>query len=176
MLQHAYAWWPLVALVAIASVTDLASRRIPNWLSLPFLAAGLVVPGYLNGWHCALESLQGALLGTVLTGVLYYMRGMGMGDVKLCAAVGAWVGPSQLFFALVVTALAGGLMAIVWALAGGFTSELFKGSTDLIFGFHRRGMAPHPRLNLEHPLARKMPYAPAIALGTLISFFAHSAR
>ena len=43
------------------------------------------------------------------------MGGMGAGDVKLCAAIGAWIGPSQLFIALVLTGLVGGAMALVWA-------------------------------------------------------------
>ena len=39
------------------------------------------------------------------------MGGMGAGDVKLCAAIGAWIGPGQLLIALVLTGLAGGVMA-----------------------------------------------------------------
>jgi prepilin peptidase CpaA len=97
---------------------------------------------------------------------------MGMGDVKLCAAIGAWVGPSQLMIALVITGLAGGVMAVCWAASRGFLGELFAGSGDLIFGATKRGLRPHAELVLSNPLARKMPYAPAIAIGTLMSFFA----
>jgi prepilin peptidase CpaA len=99
------------------------------------------------------------------------MGGMGMGDVKLCVAIGAWIGPSQLFTALVLTGITGGVMALCWAAWGGFLTDLFKGSGDLVFGLGKRGMRPHPGLVLANPLARKMPYAPAIAIGTLISFF-----
>ena len=53
------------------------------------------------------------------------LGGMGMGDVKLCAAIGAWVGPSQLMIALVITGLAGGVMAVCWAASRGFLGELF---------------------------------------------------
>ena len=49
-----------------------------------------------------------------------------MGDVKLCAAIGAWIGPSQMLMALVMTGIAGGIMALCWAVAGGFLGELFK--------------------------------------------------
>jgi prepilin peptidase CpaA len=48
---------------------------------------------------------------------------------------------------------------------------LFKGTGDIILGVKERGLRPHPELVIENPLARKMPYAPAIAIGTLISFF-----
>ena len=94
-----------------------------------------------------------------------------MGDVKLCAAIGAWIGPGQLVTALVLTGIAGGIMALAWAIAGGFLGDLFKGTGELIFGLRKRGLRPHPDLILDNPLARKMPYAPAIAIGTLVSFF-----
>jgi prepilin peptidase CpaA len=98
------------------------------------------------------------------------MGGMGMGDVKLFAGIGAWIGPGQLVLALVITGLAGGVMAVGWALIGGFAGELLKGSGDLLLGW-KRGKLSHPELKLTNPLARKMPYAPAIAIGTLMSFF-----
>jgi prepilin peptidase CpaA len=50
--------------------------------------------------------------------------------------------------------------------------ELFTGTGDLLFGWRRRGMRREPEDALANPLRRKMPYAPAIAIGTLISFFA----
>ena len=67
------------------------------------------------------------------------MGGMGAGDVKLAAAIGVWIGPRQLFVALVMTALAGGVMAVAWAIQGKFLGELFKGSGDLLLGLGRRG-------------------------------------
>ena len=100
------------------------------------------------------------------------MGGMGMGDVKLVAAIGTWIGPSQLFFALFVTAIVGGVMALTWAVAGGFLGDLADGTGDLLAGIGKRGLQPHPELVLSNAATRKMPYAPAIAVGTLISFFA----
>jgi prepilin peptidase CpaA len=73
--------------------------------------------------------------------------------------------------ALVLTGIAGGLIALCWAIAGGFVGEMFSGAGELIFGLKRRGLRPHPEMVLNNPLSRKMPYAPAIAIGTLISFF-----
>jgi prepilin peptidase CpaA len=169
--MHSIAWWPTCTVLAVATFTDLRSRRIPNWLVLPFMVAGLGVSSWQHGWTGLGQSLEGLALGAVLYGILSFMGGMGMGDVKLVAAIGAWVGPDQLFVALVITAMAGGLMALIWALKGGFLGELFSGAGDLVFGFRKRGLSPHPELVLSNPLTRKMPYAPAIAIGTLISFF-----
>jgi prepilin peptidase CpaA len=167
------AWWPTLVVLAIATFTDVRTCRIPNWLVLPFLVVGVAVSGWTHGWHGVGQSLLGIGLGTIVLGFFCWMGGMGMGDLKLCAAVGAWIGPAQLLVALVLTGIAGGIMALCWAIGGGFVGELLNGTGELIFGLRKRGLRPHPELVLDNPLTRKMPYAPAIAIGTLISFFSH---
>lgn len=169
--MHSIAWWPTLGALAVATVTDLRSRKIPNWLVFPFMGLGLGVSGWVYGWHGLLKSFEGLALGLAVFGLLGFLGGMGMGDVKLVAGIGAWVGPSQLILAMVLTAVAGGLMALCWAAAGGFMGELFSGAGELVFGIKNRGLQPHPDLVLSNPATRKMPYAPAIALGTLVSFF-----
>lgn len=170
--MHSFAWWPTFTVLGVATITDLRSRRIPNWLVLPFLLAGLVVSIWTQGWHGLGQSIGGALLGLVVYGVLFWMGGMGAGDVKLCAAIGAWVGPQQLILALVLTGMVGGVMVFCWAVFGGFVKELFTGAGNLAFGWKGRGGIRDPEMAIGNPLKRKMPYAPAIAIGTLISFFA----
>jgi prepilin peptidase CpaA len=139
---------------------------------LPFLVEGFAVSGWLHGWQGIVQSLEGAGLALVIYGFLFWMGGMGAGDVKLCIAIGAWIGPSQLFIALVVTGMAGGVMVLCWALFGGFLKELLTGAGNLVFGWKERGGLRDPEMALSNPLRRRMPYAPAIAIGTLISFFA----
>ena len=114
------------------------------------------------------------MAGALLLGIFYCLGGMGMGDVKLCAAVGAWIGPHQSLFALAFMGLIGGIMAFAWAICGGFWKEMMNGTGDLIFGFGKRGLRRHETLVISNPRARKMPYAPAIAIGTVLSFFAVS--
>ena len=172
-MHSAIVWWPTLVVVAVATFTDLRSRRIPNWLVLPFLLGGLVVSAWFHGLSGIGHSLAGVALGGFLFGILAVMGGMGMGDVKLCAAIGAWIWPAQLITALVATGIAGGLMALCWAAAGGFLGELFSGAGSLVSGLGKRGLKPDPEMNLSNPRARKMPYAPAIAIGTLFSFLAH---
>ncbi len=168
-IVNSVAWWPTLAVLAVATFTDLRSRRIPNWLVLPFFVVGVAVSCWLNGWQGLGQSLGGAGLGLLLYGILFFMGGMGAGDVKLCAAIGAWIGPMQLIYALVFTGLAGGLMALGMAVWGGWLKELFEHTGGLAFGSKQeRGEAV-----LNNPSRRKMPYAPAIAIGTIISFFTH---
>jgi prepilin peptidase CpaA len=170
--MHSIAWWPTLIVLAVATFTDLRNRRIPNWLVLPFLVAGIVVSVWFHGWHGLGQSFAGIGLGILIYGFLFWLGGMGAGDVKLCAAIGAWIGPSQLFIALILTAMAGGIMVLCWAALGGFLKDLFTGAGDLAFGWKQRGMRRDPELDLSNPLKRRMAYAPAIAIGTLISFFA----
>lgn len=171
--MHTYAWWPTLIVLSVATFTDLRSRRIPNWLVGPFLVLGIVASAWLHGWHGLGQSFGGLGLGLLIYGFLFWMGGMGAGDVKLCAAIGAWIGPMQLFFALAVTAMAGGVMVLCWAVCGGFIKELFAGASDLLFDWKQRGRRGDEEMTLANPLKRKMPYAPAIAVGTLMSFFAH---
>jgi len=169
---HSIAWWPTVIVAVLATITDLRSRRIPNWLTLPFLAAGLAVSGWLYGWYGIGQSVAGAALGLLTFGLLFWLGGMGAGDVKLCAAIGAWIGPSQLVIALVLTGLAGGVMVICWAVFGGFLGELFQGTGDMVLGWAGRASEGETEKGIGKARGRKMAYAPAIAIGTLMSFFA----
>jgi prepilin peptidase CpaA len=170
--MHSIAWWPTLIAVTIATVCDLRSRRIPNWLVLPFLLAGIVVSTLTGGWSGLGQSVLGLSIAGLLLGFFYFLGGMGMGDVKLCAAIGAWIGPQQLGTALVVMGVAGGVMAVLWAARGGYLKESLSGAGDLILGVGKRGLRPHSTLLLTNPAARKMPYAPAIAIGTIFSFLA----
>jgi prepilin peptidase CpaA len=155
--------WPTITLVLAATITDLRSRRIPNVLVLPFLLLGLASSAVTRGWSGLGQSVLGVLLAIGFLGLSCFLGGMGMGDLKLCTAIGAWIGPSQLLIALVMTTLIGGVMALAWAITGGFLKEVLLGAAGLVFG-RRKG------LTLANPSARKMPYAPAIAMGTILSF------
>ena len=102
--MHSMAWWPTVAVVLVATITDLRSHRIPNWLVLPFLAIGFSVSGWLHGWHGLLQSTYGAGLGLLLFGVFRGFHDGRYGGRRRetnAAAIGAWIGPSQLMLALV---------------------------------------------------------------------------
>jgi prepilin peptidase CpaA len=104
-------------------------------------------------------------------GTPVWLRGIGMGDLKLCAAVGAWLWPAQMGIALVVMGLAGGLIALVCVVLRRSLSATLDGVTDLLAGFWGRdGRTPRP--TLDSPATLKLPYAPAIAIGALFSFFA----
>jgi prepilin peptidase CpaA len=169
--MHSIVWWATLTLVLIAAIIDIRCRRIPNWLVVPFLAAGIVMGAGQHGFAGLARSLGGVTLAAVALGAFCRLKATGMGDLKLCVAIGAWIGFTQLAVALVITAMAGAVMAIGWAAFHGAVRESFDGASDLLLNFRARGLRPHPAIRLDHPAALRMPYAPAIAIGAIFSFF-----
>jgi prepilin peptidase CpaA len=101
-------------LAAAGLATDLRSRRIPNWLTLPGMAAGFILQAALFGAQGAVASLEGWLFGLAVLVLPFVKGGMGGGDVKLLAAIGSILGFHPMVYAALYTALAGGILA-VWA-------------------------------------------------------------
>jgi prepilin peptidase CpaA len=170
--MQSIAWWPTLAVLIAAAATDIRSRRIPNWLVVPFLLAGVFVGIWTQGWAGLERSMAGISLAAATFGTLCYLRGMGMGDLKLCAAIGAWIGPAQLVCALVATAIAGGILAVMYALWHKSLGKCLDGTADLWAGFSAQGLRPNRTITLDNPHALKLPYAVAIAIGTIFSFYA----
>ncbi len=112
--------WLLVpiGLVAIATLHDLASREIPDWISLLLLAWGIAAGTLSPTAGAAAGALVGGLIGFALTAPLFWLGGIGGGDVKLIAALGVCLGPGLLLAALFWTAVAGGVLALIAKLRG----------------------------------------------------------
>src|SRR5437588_827181 len=106
-------WIAAVLVAAIAGWMDWRYRRIPNWLTVPGLLAGIVGNTLASGWSGAKASLLGAGLGLALLLPFVLVRSLGAGDWKLVGAVGALVGPGPLITVLVAAIFVAGIMAIV---------------------------------------------------------------
>jgi prepilin peptidase CpaA len=159
----------LVLLVAIAAVYDMRFRRIPNWLVLTGLVLGLGLNTFLFQWRGAGASLLGIGLAFAIYFPLYLLRGMGAGDVKLMAAIGAIVGAANWFGIFVVSALLGGLAATLLLLSRG---KLVNSLWNIGFLFQRLFSlkAPYARdeLDLSSPKSVKLPHGVAIAGGSVL--------
>ena len=134
----------LALLLLAASACDLRTRRIPNGLCAAGIAAGLLG----HAWHGAgplAWSLAGIAAALPLL-LLYALRAFGAGDVKLLMAVGALAGPAFVGWTLAGAVCAGGVLACAWILGrAAWTRSLRPGN-------------------------RRMPFAPAIALGAAFAF------
>lgn len=102
----------LSAALLIATITDIRSQRIPNWLTFPLILTGLVAHTVYGGLDGLKLAGGGFALGFIAMAIPYFMGVMGAGDVKLMAGVGAWLGTTTTMTAFIFTCIAGGLYAL----------------------------------------------------------------
>ena len=151
----------------VGALSDIRTRRIPNWLTYTGLGAALLVRGVFAGWPGLRSGLAGLVLGGGLFLVLFLLGAMGGGDVKLMAAVSAWAGPSQVIAISIVSGIAGGILAAGYVILGR-RIRLTVLNTMLLLEHHlSSGLRPHPLFNVQDAVSTRIPYAVAIAMGTL---------
>jgi len=157
----------LSLIVVVAAVTDLQSRRIPNWLTLPALPIGLVAQSvYGDGF---LAGLLGACAGFVALFVLFAIGAGGAGDVKLFTAVGSFVGIHNLLVVFVLVAVLGGTAAVLVALRAGALGRVLRNIAAILVSMGRaRWSELRERSDLNRPGALSLPYGAVIAAGVLL--------
>ena len=158
-----------IACALVATVTDLRSRRIPNWLTGPTMLLGLLLHLVAGGWKEGVSSLLGLLLCGVVFLVFYLAGGMGAGDVKLIAAEASLLGLSCSEPLLLYTVLCGGVMGLVLAIQRGKLRRTAANVLHLIMHHQSHGLQPHPELNVLNQSTLRLPYAVAIACGCVLT-------
>jgi prepilin peptidase CpaA len=104
--------WLLSAVLVLAAVIDGWKLKVPNWLTFPLVIGGWAASAIGYGWAGLEWSLLGTAIGLALLLPAYAIGGMGAGDVKLLAGVGAWVWGTATFYAFCVSAIVGGVLAV----------------------------------------------------------------
>ena len=158
-----------LAAVLVASYYDIRWRRIPNWLVLSLLLAGFLGSWTLGGVNLLQSSVLGFGLALLLYFPLYVLRGMGAGDVKLMAALGATFGYRNWLILALIAAL--------FSAAAGLTLAASKGrfrSTLINVGFIVKELIsfrlPHvgrKEIDIHHSSAIRLPHGVSIAVGTV---------
>ncbi len=137
--QHLLTSLPLLLLLSTAALTDLRSRRIPNWLTAAVVLAGFAQSLTPLRLVTPLGALCGLLLGFVLTIVMYAVGGRGAGDVKLTAGIGAWLGPWPVLWVFAAAGIVSLVVALVQATAQGKLSALLYNTALMLLNvFHVR--------------------------------------
>ncbi len=163
-----------VIVSGVGAVWDLMTYKIPNKLTYPAIALGLIAQVCLLGWSGLLMGPAGLLLGGAIFFVLYLLRTMGAGDVKLMAAVGAFAGPKAVVEIALYSAIVGGVIALGIAVFKGRLRRTIE-NVGHILRFHAAmGAESHPTVNLENPEALRFAYGAAIFVGTLTEFLTHA--
>ena len=146
---------------------DVATRRIPNILTVPAMLFGLVMHGSLGGWRqLATAAVAGLACGLIFL-LFHIAGGMGGGDVKLITAVGCCSGLAHIAPLLLWTSLAGGVLAICLALSRRRLKQTLVNVYALAVHHATAGLEPHNEFNIGNPQALRLPYGLAIAAGSL---------
>jgi prepilin peptidase CpaA len=170
-IPQSVAWLVSIVLVE-AAVIDGRTLRVPNWLTYHFAIGGLIFAFWKGGCPLLAWSFAGAGVGLLSLLPLYAIGGMGAGDVKLMAGMGAWIGPWCTLWAFIATTLVGGLMGLAMMVYSG----------NLIGHLAMMQIIGHEIMNIRDPaeLAARaaerkprmllLPYGIPIAVGSIIYF------
>lgn len=171
-------YWVVTLFVIIAAYIDGKELRVPNKITFPMIIAGWIysmisygVAG--DGWLTGLGwSLAGTAVGLMTLLPAYAIGGMGAGDVKMMAGIGAWVYCATTFYAFCVSAVVGAVLAVGMIL---FSGEGKKHFNQFFFILNEIFTVKNPEKLAEIAADRKssmrlLPYGIPIAIGTVLYF------
>lgn len=159
----------------VAAYIDGKQLRVPNWLTFPMVLSGLVYSTWTGGWEGLGAGLLGMVVGLATLLPLYAVGGMGAGDVKLMAGIGAWLGATVTWYAFVATVVVGAIMAVVMVLTRRAWDKHYGNFLMIVTEFLT---IQNPRKLSEIAAERKprmllLPYGIPICIGS-ISYFLYS--
>lgn len=170
-------WGVVFAASLVAALWDIRCRRIPNLLTLPLLAAGLLQSAVFSGWDGFRDSLLAMVVLSLPYVLLYIFAGGGAGDAKMMGAIGAWLGLSGGIPALLAVSLCAILFALLQAAFHKRFFAVLKNIQDMILtfvfwvtlqGVHKAAVTALSK-DPEEQTALTMPYGPAIFAGVCIA-------
>src|SRR5262245_11754200 len=171
LAEHWPVWLVTITLL-VAAVIDGWKLKVPNWLTFPMIVGGWIFGVVAGGWVGLGDSLLGTIVGLALLLPAYAIGGMGAGDVKLLAGVGAWVGARTTFYAFCASAVVGGVIAIAMVLVGRSWRKHQKQFVTILSEMLTIGK-PSELAAIAAQRKRSMlllPYGIPIAIGTIIYF------
>jgi len=154
-------------LAIIAGWTDLRSRRIPNWLTVPGLVVGVGANFALGGWGGLKTALLGAGLGLLVLLPFVMLRSLGAGDWKLAGALGAFAGPAALVDLLLGSVFVAGVMAVALVIYKRRTRQTIRNMGYILISLVTFRL-PGAQVSLENPDSLKIPYGVALALTVVV--------
>jgi prepilin peptidase CpaA len=167
--------WVVSITLVVAAIIDGLQLKVPNWITFPMIIAGWIYSATLSpsaGWEGLLYSIVGTAVGLALLLPAYAIGGMGAGDVKLLAGVGAWVWGTATLYAFAVSAVVGGIIAVFMVLLRrGWTkhhSQFWMICNEILTVKDPEKLAA---IAAERkPSMMLLPYGIPIAIGTIVYF------
>jgi len=165
----------LLTLVVVAAVYDIRYRRIPNWLTLAGVVVGIGLNIFLGWdspqkWAGLFFALKGLGFGFILYFGLFALRAMGAGDVKLMAAVGSMVGWEDWFGIFLVTAVTGGVLALLVSVLKKRLGKTFWNVSFILSELKqgRPAYVQREELDVKNPKSVGLPHGAVIAVGCVL--------
>jgi len=173
----------LIVLLGLAVYFDLKVRKVPNKITAPIALIGILISLLGSGIEGLIFSVVGLIFGLLIFIIPYLMGGMGAGDVKLMASIGALMGWVFTMKTALAAALAGGVMVVIYmTYKKELGNTLLKAVGILVLPIAKKIYQKtfSPKLNgiiqyfeqkktLENPIY--IPYAVAIAAGSILVLF-----
>lgn len=163
----------VLALAGLAAIIDLRDRRIPNWLTFGAAAAGLAFNLWTSGFPGLLAGAGGWLTGVVIFFLPFALGGLGAGDVKLVAGLGAWLGWQETVWLALYTGAAGAVLALIVSLASGYIRQAVSNIWLLLMHWRVAGIRPLPEMTIHHGSGPKLAYGVAILAGAMVTVWMH---
>ncbi len=171
-------YWLVSVVLIVAAVIDGIQLKVPNWLTFPMIISGWVFSMMAYGmageaWYMGLAwSLAGTAVGLALLLPAYAIGGMGAGDVKLMAGIGAWVHCWITFYAFCLSAIFGAVIAVVMVYRAGLVQ---KHKTQFFSILNEIMTVKNPEKLATIAAERKstmmlLPYGIPICIGTIVYF------
>lgn len=157
--------------LAILCYYDCRFRRLPNVLTLGMALVALAWRLGEGGGASALSGFAGGLLCGLFLLLPFYLRGAGGGDVKMLFAVGCAIGLSRCALVLLLTSLAGVLLAIIMLLCGMADAKRLRHCLRSIFDWRYDRKAGRENLPPKNDEKSRVPFGVAIAAGTWLALF-----
>lgn len=168
--------FPTVAVLGVAGVAvffDVRARRIPNVLTFGAALAAVAYAGVQGGWGGVGTAAAGWLAGAALFFPFFALGGMGAGDVKLLAALGAWLGPGDSVWVAMFAAMTGGVLGLTVALARGYLATAVANVWLMLMHWRVEGLSPVPGVTLDDSKSPRLAYAIPIAIGLVCTLWRH---
>jgi prepilin peptidase CpaA len=161
----------VIGVALVACVFDVRTRRLPNALTFGAALAAFAFALFQGGAAGLGWSVAGWLTAVALFFPFFALGGFGAGDVKLLAALGAWLGAFDALYLAFYTALAGGVMAVVVLMARNYVTQAYWNLWLLLTFWRTNGVRPLPELTLQGSRGPKLAYAIPIAVGALTTLW-----
>ena len=149
-------------------VLDVRSRRIPNWLTVPVLATGLLVYTACDGLSGLWFSFLGFATGFGVLFVLWLFGGGGGGDVKMMGALGAWLGASLTVQVFVISAMVTAMSVCCITIYSAVVERAARARRVAAEGAIPKKKTPRDRSKAQERPGRVVPYAVPMAVGAWV--------